>query len=235
MQEAGRRESTPSVEVVVPWRPGCRHRERAWAWVNGRYAVYHPDWPVTVARAPAGNWIKANAVVPAVEASSAEVVIVADADVWVDDLARAVESVERGSAWAVPHWQVRRLTEKATDDLIGGADLLGLETCEPPYHPTFGGGIVVARRDVLLDCPLDPRFVGWGQEDAAWGVALHALAGPAWAGRGLLTHLWHPPQPRATRKVGSVEGRQLFRRYVAARKNPAHMRALIEEARHGDS
>ena len=78
-------------------------------------------------------------------------------------------------------------------------------------------------------CPI-PRIRGWGQEDEAWSIALHCLYGEPWRGDRDLVHYWHPPQPRMSRIIGSVEGQQLRKRYRDAQNDPAAMRALIKEA-----
>lgn len=216
------------VDVVVPWRGGCSHRERALAWVVARYAARHPNWTVTVAQAAAGAWSKATAVMPAIHASSADIIVVADADVWCDDLQDAVDALGQ-HGWAIPHTQVRRLTEHATANVLAGADPAAQETLEA-YRGVPGGGYVIATREQLVAVPLDPRFEGWGCEDVSWAMALHTVAGPSWRGEASLTHLWHPPQPRPTRRRGSAENERLRRRYGAARRRPVVMRQLLAEA-----
>jgi hypothetical protein len=64
--------------------------------------------------------------------------------------------------------------------------------------------------------PLDARFTGWGQEDMAWGWALTRVLGAPWHGLAPLLHLWHPPQERSTRVVGSSAGMRLWERYRRA-------------------
>ena len=211
------------LELIVPWRPDP-YRERVWEFLRSRWR-----WPVRMA--PGGEpWCKAGAVNPAVAGSSADIVCVVDADVLVD-LDRAVRAVENGWSWAVPHTTVRRLTESATDAVLAGEAPEGQELCQRPYPGVVGGGVVVARREVLLDCPLDPRFVGWGTEDESWGHALRTLHGKPWRGTETLHHLWHPPQERMDRKRGNWESVRLGKRYRQARFNPDAMRTLIEEAR----
>lgn len=220
-----------NVTVVVPWRAGCPDRARAWEWVQARYALEHAGWHVVEAPAGDGDWCKASAVNPAVAAAPDGIVVVADADVWCDGLPRAVEAVGGGAPWAMPHRLVHRLTPDATSLLVAGTgQAQRLETTERPYRGVLGGGIVVAHRDALRAAPLDPRFVGWGQEDISWAIALHTLAGRCWRGSADLLHLWHPPQSRMSRRVGSHDGHHLHRRYLAARRDPALMRALIREA-----
>lgn len=214
-----------SVEVIVPWLPTCEHRQRAWDFIRPQYR-----WPV--AEALGGlPWVKAQALAPAIEASSAEVIVVADADVWTEGTAEAVKQVQQGAAWAIPHSTVHRLDEGATEKVLAGARWQGQPVEQRPYHGLKGGGIVVASREVLLSVPMDPRFVGWGQEDESWGYALTCLVGEPWRGPDPLVHLWHPPQQRLTRRHGSQEGWSLRRRYVKARHDPVRMRLLIEEAR----
>lgn len=169
--------------------------------MKDRYAEAHPDWDVVEAPGP-DPWIKAEAVNPAVAATDAEIVVVADADVWTDGLERAVYAVACGEPWAMPHGIVKRLTEASTAHYTAGATALAADLDRPAYQGLWGGGIVVAPRLTLLDVPMDPRFVGWGGEDVSWAIALHVLAGPGWRGTADLIHLWHPPEPRMSGKYG---------------------------------
>lgn len=167
---------------------------------------------------------------PAVAACSETVLVIADADVWSDGIPEAVGEIEeRKHQWAKPHRSVYRLTEKSTEQFIAGADHRDLELERSRYFGVAGGGIVVARRETLLDVPMDPRFVGWGQEDAAWALALSTLAGEPSAGKRDLIHLYHPAQPRLSARMGSTESWRLFRRYKSARRSPQAMRSLLEE------
>lgn len=212
----------PSVEVIVPWLSGCSHRERAFAWLRERL-----PYPVRIGEG-GEPWIKAHAVYPATLESNADILIVHDADVWTDGLEEAVGAVEQGRTWAIPHKFVVRLSGRGTSDYLDGAPLEACDLEQNPYRGAMGGGIVVARRETLLDVPLDPRFVGWGQEDLAWGLALDSL-GKRWRGKAPLVHLWHPAQERMERKWGSIEGRRLFERYSKAAQTNT-MRPLLEEA-----
>lgn len=212
------------IEVVIPYAGDCPWRARALEWAAGRW-----PWPVTVARGPS-PWSKGAAVNPAVWSSSADVVLVADADV-VCDAREAVAAVEAGAAWAIPHRGVHRLTREGTEAVYAGepGDAQALD--ERPYLGVEGGGVVIARRETLIEIPLDPRFVGWGQEDESWAVAMRAMLGEPWRGREPLIHLWHPPEPRISRRRGSRDGWALRRRYFKAQHSQDAMRALLQEAR----
>ena len=222
------------VSVLVPWSPGCPHREAAWSWVRARYAHNVPDWEIITGEGntPDG-YSRTRAILDAFSRATGDILVVADADVWCDPRQAVAHTAEHG--WAIPHTLIHRLSLESTTAVLAGADWRGLplSTDNPqdsrPYrgHPT--GTLVVLRRDVLASVPPDPRFVGWGQEDDAWNLALTTLAGAPWRGADDLVHLWHPAQPRQSRTVGTDANLALFRRYRNARRRPAVMRALIEE------
>lgn len=228
------------VSVLIPWRPGCRHRTAALSHITARYE--HLGWEVLYGSPPEGPWCKALAVSQALERASSDLLVVADADAWCDGTPAAVDALAT-HRWAIPHRHVYRLNLTATEDLLAGggtaipppADALD----NPPYYGTVGGGIVCIRRDTYESVPLDPRFAGWGGEDSAWGRALHKLAGRPWVGQAPLIHLWHPPQqeapdirgPRAKVTIPDAANRALDSRYRAAKQSTNQMRALVDEAR----
>lgn len=223
------------VSIVVPYRAGCPHRDAAWDFVRARYSDEFPSWDVVVGQSSDGPYNRAEAILDGARKASGDVLLVADADVWCDPTA-AVETA-RDSGWAVPHLMLHRLSCESTKLVLMGFDWRGLplSTDNPqdskPYKGNETGTILAIRRDVLLDVPPDIRFVGWGQEDVAWGLALRTLVGQPWRGSEDLMHLWHPPQPRKSRVVGNDVSLELVRRYRKARGDRAAMRALIEEAR----
>lgn len=184
--------------------------------------------------ARASAWSKARAVADGLLRTAADILVIADADVWCDDLGEAIEAVRRGAPWAIPHSDVHRLSPSATAAALRGAPLntVGPLT-QPPYRGYEGGGLVVLRRDLYERAPLDPRYLGWGQEDESWALALRTLAGRPWRGTAPLYHLWHPPQPRESRRWGSPAARHLYHQYRRAAGDPDTMRALLGEMRGG--
>lgn len=221
-----------AVEVIVAWGGTCVHREAARDWCLRQY-----PWPVRVGQrqntnGSEGPWCKAWCVMPAVERSSAEIIVLADADVWCERLPEAVQTVADGAAWARPHNSVLRLSHEGTEAFLAGEPWQHLPVDRLPYHGIDGGGIVVARRETFLEIPMDPRFTGWGSEDWSHGFALNTLLGPIWLGNGPLIHLWHPPQEREPGdKHGSPENKALWKRYEKARSYEGAMRELLQEAR----
>lgn len=224
-----------NVSVLVPWAPGCPHREAAWSHIRATYASEFPTWEIiTGDGATPDGFSRTRAILDAYDRSTGDALVVADADCWVHPGLAVLAAVENG--WAVPHTLIHRLSADSTAQVLAGASWRGLplstdnQQDQRPYKGNETGTCVVLRRDVFVQVPPDPRFVGWGQEDQAWGLALRCLIGPPWRGTDDLVHLWHPPQPRQNRRVGSPEGMGLLRRYQSARRNPGRMRQLIEEA-----
>lgn len=228
--------ASPRVSVIIPWCGGDVHRERAYTWVSRRYAQHHGNWEVIEGRG-SRPWRKALAVQDGIDKASGDIFVIADADVWCDNLAEAVDALDI-APWVMPHRLVCRLDRSATQalydfPLLHPGDLAGpmWTSDEPPYIGWVGGGIAIIRRDAWNVAPMDPRFVGWGQEDISWGHALDALVGDHERFHADLYHLWHPPEGRLNRRVGNRYGETLWQRYRSARHRPDVMELLVNEGR----
>lgn len=235
------RGDAPRTAILLPWRTGNPHRDAAGDWVTAQLARHHPDLRLHTTRDLDidGPWCKAlhvKAMLDQLE-PDIETVIVHDIDVWLTPrpLRLGLQAVRTGTPWSVPHGKIVRLDEAGTAHVTANPAVEGplwpsrRYFAEPPYRGHPGGGIVIAGRDLLIEVPLDPRYLGWGQEDDSWGLALTTLAGRPHRGTSDLIHLWHPPQPRASRTFGNPTGRALLNRYRAAGGHPAHMRELLAE------
>ncbi len=225
------------IRVVIPYGGDDRHRADALNFVGARWM--DAGFQVSVGNLHDEPWCKALAVDAAlsvIEPDPDDVLVITDADVVVPAIDQAITAVRQGSSrWAMPHRRVVRLTRAATEQLLAGT--LGLHQIGPkhhaerPYTAVTGGGCVVMRANLYQQVPLDSRFVGWGQEDEAWGMALTTLAGPVHRAPRDCIHLWHPTPPRRDRAVGSDVGLALRNRYRLARRKPEMMEALLNEFR----
>jgi hypothetical protein len=177
-----------------------------------------------------GPWSKARAVHEALKRSAADTLVVTDADVWSHAGPEAAHLVDDGTVpWAVPFSTVRRLTAPASQDVIDGGPWDG-KLAKPAFRAVPGGGLVILPRETYERAPLDPRFVGWGHEDEAWGQALTTIAGRPRTWSTPLWHLWHPPQDKY-RTPERVESQRMRARYAKARRDRQAMEALLSEAR----
>jgi hypothetical protein len=225
------------VAVLVPWDdPPCEWRRRAWAWVRSRWAAEWPGWEIIEGTSPPGPYSRTGGILDAASRTDADLLIVTDADVWVDPTDAVLAAQSHG--WAIPHRLIHRLSAESTSAVLDtAADWRSLPLSRDnhqdsrPYVGHETGTWVVLRRDVFRAAPPDPRFVGWGQEDDAWALALRCLVGRPWRGNLDLVHLWHPPQARVSRVLGNPANAALLRRYRAASRDADLMRDLIEEGR----
>lgn len=217
-----------NVEVWIPWQPGCPYREAALGWVIERWREtgYEPNL------AQLDGWSQPKAVNMAAEQSRADILVIADADTWCEGTEGAIQAAIAGAAWAVPHRTMHRLTEASTARALAGAHPEGLELEEAPYVDIKGAGCCAVHRDVLIDVPWDERFVGWSKFARAWRAAMTTLHGDPWRGEGRRWHLWHPPEPRASRVTALDPASELlWAQYEAARGAEAAIRELLKGAR----
>lgn len=227
----------PSVSVIIPWQPSSPQREAALDWIRRRYSQLHSKWEVIVGEHE-GEWSKGTAVADAVKRSRGQVLVVSDADVFLEPLA-----LERACAaalnepWVVPHNGVFRMKDQWTRAWLDGLPSLTPDRSykkrsrldREPYDGFPGGGMVILTREAFNECPgPDPRFVGWGAEDVSWGYALDTVLGRHVRLEAELWHLWHPFQ--ANHKRPGPESRKLHTSYVAAQGIPRLMRALVHGA-----
>lgn len=223
------------ITVLIPYGNGTPWRRQALHTVIGWYVQNLENARILLGygREP---WCKARAVAGALERTREEpIVIVADADCIAPGIHEAVQAVRDGASWAMPHLKVHRLSRHATTKVHEGVDpaLLTdrrLWLDQNPYLGYEGGGVTVLGRQAYLDCPLDPAFVGWGQEDESWAMALNGLYGPPLRSRAPLYHLWHEKPARLTRYAGSEASLARLADYKRVRINGGWA-ALLEDAR----
>lgn len=218
-----------AVAVLVPYGGRDQHRGRLLAWTLVQLARHVPYEVIIGHHDSDEPWCKAVALDRALRETTAEVVILHDADVWAEGLEEAVNHVlETGVGWAIPHTTVRRLTPAATETVLSGGPLTG--EVERAYRGVPAGGVTVLRRELYEEAPLDRRFIGWGQEDLAAGHTWRVLSGNPWRSVKPLWHLWHEPQQKLTAAIGSRPSKLLLDRYRAA-TDRGTLLELIHEGR----
>ena len=219
------------VSVIVPFRGGCEYRERNMQFIVNRLRSQHPKWQVTVVDSTGEKFSRSEAILRGLERSFGRIIVVHDADSWDDGLENAIARVKRKNEWASAHTKVHRLTEEQTVRYLNGEPFDINDCIEKPYKGTLAGGVCVFRREVLEGCPPDPRFRGWGGEDAAWGMALKTLYGGPVRELTPLIHLWHPEPVRISRNIGSLENDALLKRWTDAARYRDRINLLVKEVR----
>lgn len=171
----------------MPWRPTA-DRLPGWRFL---FPLWLREYGHLITADAAGEWCKGRAVAAGVSESDADVLVISDADVWCTETRRAVEAVEAGAKWAVPHARILRLSAEATADVLAGdgSDWSTRGSLErPPHRAVSGGGMVVMRREVFEACPMP---VMGRREDEVWQTQLVPRFGRPWRGTADLFHLWH--------------------------------------------
>ena len=225
------------ISVLIPYRrvDDRRHKLYEWTKLQWRRMRTESNLQVVVGSCPAGPWRKALAYADALERALGDIIVFADADCFFPQAGEAINMLARGdSEWVRTADEVRRLTDLGTKAVLEGWTVqdaeqrFGLD--EPAYtHEAAGAGTILWRADAER-VPLDPRFEGWGHEDSAWADALTTLVGHgAYCPGSICYHLWHEPQARLSRVVGSRESLRLRRRYGRALGDVEAMTALLGE------
>lgn len=224
--------------AVIPWddRTTDPARHAALSYVLGWWSSIGVKVIVATGRAMCADgevrWSKGASVIEGARQAETTYVAMADADVIYRDEApirHALAALRVGAHWVVPHQHVARLSKLGSEAVT--RDALQPHHADRGYthRGMAGGGVVILRRTDLLRVPPDPRFIGWGNEDEAWAMALVTLLGRCTRGSADLYHLWHPRAPRISPWVGNEAGAALVARYRAAKNRPGLMRALLAE------
>jgi hypothetical protein len=232
------------VSVLIPYREDSTQRAKLLDHCLKWWRQHMPsDWEVVIGSCDTEDWCKAQAYDDALRGACGRYLVFADADVMLPGTPVAVVALRDGWAWARSHDLVVRLNSTTTEQLLATSTAVpwsaqvytqSWEHWEDwPYEQKAAGAGVCVQRDVYENVPHDPRFLGWGCEDEAWGYALQTMYGPEAKVRGMpCIHLWHPSQPKPLRR-GSVENQVLLARYSQARHSvepQLEMAALLAEA-----
>lgn len=216
------------VSVLIPYREDSAQRAILLDHVMKWWRQHMPgNWELSIGGCEAEQWCKAEAYADALAGATGRYLIFSDADVMIPGAPVAVQALTDGWMWARSHDLVVRLNSVTTQELIATSTAVPWSAREYantplcwedwPYEQRAAGAGVCVHRNVYETVPHDPRFLGWGCEDEAWGIALEVMFGQEAKVRGMpCIHLWHPPQPKPLRN-GSVESQALLARYRAAR------------------
>jgi hypothetical protein len=213
-----------SVSVIVPRTPGIKDRDEIWQFLRPRFCsswqIIETDDPI---KSPLG-FNKAAAINIAIPHIKHEVVIVHDSDVWCDDLCKYINVVKNNDGvFVTPHNITWKFNQEKTKRLLDGETLYSKVDGEP-QPVNYGGGIVLLRKVMLEQHPLDLRFQGWGAEDSVWYQELKTFY-KFHKGDSILWHFYHKERSHDRKEIN----RTLYNRYVKAAKNINDMKKLMLE------
>jgi len=222
---------------VIAFAPSgnCPYRKRNWEWLREYWLSF--GFELVEITVPDGEkYNKALAAHLGAKAASGDVLIFADADVYMDKRAvnRAVGAVCSGMfGWAAPNKKVLRHTETESETILNGGGIVRAEN-EPYVGQLAGGLFIVSRKCWDETAGFDVRFEGWGGEDSAYSVVL-AQRGDGWKPRRdeILFHLWHPEQ--ISKKQGAYlslneTNNQLMHRYRLAAQSGENAESIVDKS-----
>lgn len=244
----------PQISLLVPFRDDGEHRSRVWDWIRRYWHENLESVEIIQGHDTGYPFSKAAAVNDAAGRARGRIFAVLDADAYLDarHVQLCADAIEDGVApWFIPYRHLYRLSHGATLALLrtDPVDPYALPSPVPEvwredddnashvhtYGHKFGALIQMMPREAFFAVGgMDPRFRGWGSEDASFLRSLDTIWGQHEVMRNDVCHLWHarPGDGVAARRwVGQSlqSNSRLAQRYAAATGEPAFMAGLAQE------
>lgn len=231
---------TGGLSVLVPYRSDGGLRDELWEFVQRRLAHVLPGAEVIVSDDRHENaelFNRPQALNAAARLANGDLFLIADADTTVSSptlLREAIQATREDGRWRLPV-TYQQLTQTASDafkhagpssDLLVDVDGRDFEW----EGESWSGLMVVPAEAYWTAGGSDERYIGWGADDAALGIALDTIYGAHVRFPAAAVHLWHErdKQNRGWHR-NSIAQRQLTERYIAAAGDRDAMTALIGE------
>jgi glycosyltransferase involved in cell wall biosynthesis len=236
------------ISFLIPYLPnGDEYRERACKYILGALAIdwHEPDAEIIIGGIEPFN--RSAARNQAAKRADGDILVFVDADSFVPKhQIREALSLAEERGWAFPYDHYCSMTEMGTENFIAGAALpdplsWGTDMFDRDYYefifpskdtpePAVGGCVVVTRAAFETVGGYDERFIGWGEEDRAFMLALDTLVNAEHRVSGNIFHLWHEhPEEECFAQPNFSDNRKLCNRYREACGNLQMMRELIAE------
>ncbi len=210
------------ISLLVPFQSNEQHRLRSWKWLREYWRAAIPDAEIIVGidRESRHTWrnrhpkpfSKAIAVDNAFRKSHGDIIVIVDADAYIDTkvithCAERMRAARRAEVhlWFIPYLHLYRLRKGITDQIIESDPECPLRLPTPPPHRDienpdtssyghqYGAMIQMLPREAFeLVGGMDPRFRGWGGEDVALVRSVDTLYGKHRNTHNDVLHLWHP-------------------------------------------
>jgi len=250
----------PQISLLVPFRDDHEHRTRVWAWLRQYWEANLDSVEIVMGHDSGYPFSKATAVNEAASRARGRTFVILDADAYLDaqelqGLADRLDAARKASErqWFMPYNRLYRLNRPFTLDLLDTDPTLPYQIPSPPpaedldskldaasYGHRYGAMMQVMPREAFFHVGgMDPRFRGWGSEDASFLRALDTLWGHHEVATNDIAHLWHsrPGNGTATNArhwvgqdatLGPPNSR-LAQRHSQATGEPGAMRAIANE------
>lgn len=238
------------VSVLVPHRPepGTTGKQRRanWRWIQQRWQAHFPEAEIVVATDKrSGPFSKAQAVNNAHREATGDMFVIADSDSWCDmpQVVAGLHYAAKLEVLVMPWTSAHRLAEQDSIELRASDPsaphpvtpaIVGRADDYRPSPSTAAMVLCITRESFERIGGFDPRFIGWGAEDVAFGLACDTLLGRKHIMPGVAYALHHDrPRDDNGRRIWHADpgthNVELADRYWSARGNREAMLALCAE------
>ena len=200
------------ISLLVPFRTDNAERERNWSWLKAYWETQLPDAEIIIGTDDNVPFCKTSAVNDAFSRSSGDIIVILDADCYIDaesvtECARRIREARKTGKklWFIPYRRFYRLTERASEFLLNSepdepylfADPPPLDDLESTSGVSFGhwyGALIqiMPREAFVAVGGMDTRFRGWGSEDISFMHAVDTLFARHKTYNGPAYHVCHP-------------------------------------------
>jgi hypothetical protein len=193
------------ISVLVPFRAnGPRDiRIKSWKWIEQRWRHLLPDAEICLGTDIGQPFSKSVAVNDAYYKSRGDMLVIVDADSWVEygNLEVGIHNAYVREHLVVPWWTAYRLTKEDSKEIMKQDPTGPNPVTEQMRINAAGTGPSPASAAMVLCIQRvsfervggwDPRFRGWGSEDVSFGLSCWTLLGRNEYGLGEAFALYHP-------------------------------------------
>lgn len=240
------------ISILVPYRSDGGPRDENWSWLGRYWSCQLPGAEIVIGETDVPAFSRSDAINNAASKAHGDVFLIADADCYIPrtTVIHCVEQIRVSEntgkpCWYVPYNVLYRLAQEPSRAVIESDPRAPKTFTEPldfsylqygqasakrmyDTHKYGGGVSIVSRPAFYAAGSMDPRFKGWGHEDASFTKALDTLYGRHLIYPSGLFHLWHPVN-QSEKNAGAKSNLNLYRRYIKAAHNPAKMQELVDE------
>ena len=194
-----------AISLLIPYKSDHSYREKNWDWLRKRYSLLIPNAEICVGNCLSEPFSRAVAINNAYKKSSRNILVIADADVFLDiKLIKFATVALAESPWIIPYDNINYLTLEGTIALLKEAPATNIENNISPKniykysgYKIFGGLCILKKECFERVGGFDEAFVGWGCEDDAFQRKMDALCGKHLRFHSDLWHLYHPSASRS--------------------------------------
>lgn len=206
------------ISLLVPFKADCGRRQETWEWLEQYWCSELPGAEIVMGHDDTIPFCKTAAVNDAADRAHGDVLVILDADAYVEpavilNAAREIRQARKAGErlWYIPYRMFWRMTDKASRlvlesdplnplrfdgqppiEMVEGINT-GIDMPEYAKGHWFGALIQIMPREAFYAAgTMDERFRGWGGEDISFMHAVDTLWSKHKTTRNGVIHLWHP-------------------------------------------